>query len=88
MAFDLTTIHEDAIRESVEKEFQHCPIRLRIKHIARIEDLNLSTVWRRYTKGTIPRPCRDESGLPWWPREEYKQDLLKRVLAEAQAAHG
>ena len=87
MALDTPTIIADAIAASVEKEFEDIPIRLRPKHIAKIEDWNPSTVWRKYTSGKISKPCRDENGAPWWPREEYKQDLLKRLLAEAQAAN-
>ena len=88
MALDTTTIVADAIRASVEKVFENVPIRVRTKHIAKIEDINASTIWRHYTKGKIPKPCRDDRGLPWWPRESYKRDLLKRLLAEAQAASG
>ena len=88
MSFDTTSIIEDAIRETVEMDFQEIPIRLRTKHISKIEDINASTVWRWYTAGKIPKPCRDERGLPWWPRESYKADLLKRLLVEARHAQG
>ena len=87
MPIDTTTIIADAIQETVENEFADIPIKLRIKHVARIEAINPSTVWRWYKAGKLPQPCRDDRG-PWWPRDSYKADLLRRMLADQEANHG
>ena len=87
MPIDTTTIIADAIQETVENEFADIPIKLPIKHVARIEAINPSTVWRWYKAGKLPLPLRDDRG-PWWPRDSYKADLLKRMLAEQEVAHG
>ena len=81
---DTTAIITAAIQETVENEFANIPIKLRIKHVARIEAINPSTVWRWYKAGKLPLPLRDDRG-PWWPRDSYKADLLKRLLSEQQA---
>ncbi len=87
MTLDTTSIIEDAIHETVEKEFADIPIKLRIKHVAKIEAINPSTVWRWYKAGKLPLPLRDDRG-PWWPRDSYKADLLRRMLADQEVVHG
>ncbi len=84
MPIDTTTIIADAIQETVENEFADIPIKLRIKHVARIEAINPSTVWRWYKAGKLPLPLRDDRG-PWWPRDSYKAELINRLLAEQES---
>jgi hypothetical protein len=81
MSLDTARIIADAIHETVEAEFSDIPIKMRIKHVAKIEAINPSTVWRWYKAGKIDEPCRDDRG-PWWIRDKYKAGLLKRMLAE------
>ena len=86
MPLDTTSYIEDAIRASVEKQFEGIPARLRLKHIAELEDYHKITAWRKYTSGKIPKPCRDDNGHPWWVNQEYKEFYLNRLLAEARHA--